>query len=80
MCTLIVVSCARVGAWVALRRFVCAMAAPEDAASYEWLFEHLLSVFSSPSWEGPLMDFIDDNCVVFDDEDENKVRDSRSRV
>jgi hypothetical protein len=56
------------------------MAAPEDAASYEWLFEHLLSVFSSPSWEGPLMDFIDDNCVVFDDEDENKVRDSRSRV
>ena len=28
---------------------------------HDWLFEYLMSAFKSPSWEIPLMMFIDDN-------------------
>lgn len=39
-----------------------------DASS--WLTDFLANVFLSPSWERPLMDFIDEHCLEFDDDQE----------
>jgi len=35
----------------------------------DWLFEYIDSVMKSPSWDSEVMGFIDDNCVVFDNEE-----------
>jgi hypothetical protein len=32
----------------------------------------LCIVAQSPAWDAAIMDFIDEHCVVFDNEDENK--------
>jgi hypothetical protein len=32
-----------------------------------------MEVFKSPAWETPVMTFIDEHCMYFDDEDENKL-------
>jgi len=45
----------------------------EDAAGEnDWIFDYLMSVIKSPSWDAEIMGFIDENCVVFDNEEENK--------
>ncbi|CAM9348904.1 unnamed protein product [Scytosiphon promiscuus] len=44
-----------------------------DATDSEWLFDFLLSVFKSPAWDLAVMGFIDENCAVFDKEEENKL-------
>lgn len=44
-----------------------------DVSDTEWLFDFLLSVFKSPSWDLAVMGFIDENCAVFDKEEENKL-------
>lgn len=46
------------------------MAEEDDSA---WLFDSLMGFLGSPQWALPVMAFIDDNCAVFDDEDENKL-------
>eukprot|EP00321_Phaeocystis_globosa_P007078 CAMPEP_0118822418 /NCGR_PEP_ID=MMETSP1162-20130426/9172_1 /TAXON_ID=33656 /ORGANISM="Phaeocystis Sp, Strain CCMP2710" /LENGTH=234 /DNA_ID=CAMNT_0006752965 /DNA_START=170 /DNA_END=870 /DNA_ORIENTATION=+ len=38
-----------------------------------WLFDAVLGFLKSPGWALPVMSFIDDNCIVFDSEDENKL-------
>lgn len=35
--------------------------ATDAASEHDWLFDYVLSAFRSPSWEIPLMMFIDDN-------------------
>lgn len=37
-----------------------------------WMFDFLMNLFESPEWEVPIMTFIDDNCMLFDNEEENK--------
>jgi len=27
----------------------------------------------SPRWKTPIMSFLDENCIIFDDDDENKL-------
>lgn len=44
-----------------------------DNTETEWLFDFLLSVFKSPAWDLAVMGFIDENCAVFDTEEENKL-------
>mmetsp|Transcript_10431 Transcript_10431/g.15600 ORF Transcript_10431/g.15600 Transcript_10431/m.15600 type:complete len:350 (-) Transcript_10431:310-1359(-) len=44
-----------------------------DQSSYEWLYEYLLQFLRSPGWKVPIMSFVDENCIVFDDEEENKL-------
>lgn len=39
----------------------------------EWLFDFLLSVFRSKQWDATVMGFIDEHCVVFDTDEENKL-------
>ena len=45
----------------------------EDNAGTDWLFDYMMNVFRSPSWEVPIMAFIDENCIIFDSEEENKM-------
>jgi len=37
-----------------------------------WVFDFVYSLFRTPAWEVPIMTWIDDNCLVFDGEEENK--------
>ena len=44
----------------------------EEPTEVDWLFEYIDSVMKSPAWESEVMGFIDDNCMIFDNEEENK--------
>jgi hypothetical protein len=35
----------------------------------DWLFEYIESVMKSPAWDSEVMGFVDDNCMVFDNEE-----------
>uniref|UniRef100_A0A8C5Q8F1 Cilia- and flagella-associated protein 36 n=1 Tax=Leptobrachium leishanense TaxID=445787 RepID=A0A8C5Q8F1_9ANUR len=41
----------------------------EDA---EWVLESVLGFLGGPVWTGPVMEFVEQKCLVFDDEEENK--------
>lgn len=45
----------------------------DDVTDKDWLFDFLLSVFKSPQWDVAVMGFIDENCAVFDGDEENKL-------
>lgn len=36
------------------------------------MYESVLQYLTSPLWKVPIHTFIDANCIVFDDEEENK--------
>lgn len=38
----------------------------------QWLYEYLLQYLTSPLWKVPIYEFLDENCIVFDDDEENK--------
>jgi hypothetical protein len=38
----------------------------------EWLFDSIIGFLKSPIWLNPIQSFIDENCLVFDNEEENK--------
>ena len=39
----------------------------------DWLFDYMMETSRSPTWEVPVMTFIDENCVIFDNDEENKL-------
>ena len=39
----------------------------------DWFFDMILNFLRSPRWVTPIMSFIDENCIVFDNDDENKL-------
>lgn len=39
----------------------------------DWFFDIIINFLRSPRWKSPIMSFLDDNCIVFDTEDENKL-------
>jgi hypothetical protein len=39
---------------------------------YDWLYEGVTGFLRSPLFSVPLMSFIDENCIIFDTEEENK--------
>ena len=41
----------------------------DEPTEVDWLFEYIDSVMKSPSWDSEVMGFIDDNCMVFDNEE-----------
>ena len=49
------------------------MASTGGNSEHDWLFEYVKSVLSSPSWEVPIMSFIDDNCILFGSDEENSL-------
>lgn len=38
----------------------------QKTSAFDWLVDVLHNIFNSPTWESPLMNFIDENCLVFD--------------
>lgn len=52
------------------------MAINDEAAlvSYkqEWLYDYIIQFLRSPGWRVPILTFIDEYCVLFDNSDENK--------
>ena len=44
----------------------------KDKTASDWVFESLLTYMRSPRWDVPVLEFIDRNCVQFDQEEENK--------
>ncbi|XP_030052078.1 cilia- and flagella-associated protein 36 isoform X2 [Microcaecilia unicolor] len=39
----------------------------------EWVVESIFGFLSGPIWSVPVLDFVEQNCSVFDDEEENKL-------
>jgi hypothetical protein len=39
----------------------------------DWVYDSVVGFLLSPLWRDPIMDFIRDNSLVFDSEDENKL-------
>lgn len=37
-----------------------------------WLSDYIFYIFKSPSWAVPIANFVDERCIIFDDEEENK--------
>ncbi|KAM3145218.1 hypothetical protein pb186bvf_002546 [Paramecium bursaria] len=47
-------------------------AQPQQAQENTWMYDLILQYLASPLWRNPISDFLDENCVVFDEEEENK--------
>ena len=39
----------------------------------DWFFDMIIGFLRSPRWKVPVMTFLDEKCVAFDNEDENKL-------
>ena len=39
----------------------------------DWFFDMIINFLRSPRWKTPIMTFLDEHCIVFDTEDENKL-------
>ena len=51
---------------------------PADAdtlvrSTKDWLYDYILSFLKSPAWRNPILQFMDEHCILFDSEDENKL-------
>eukprot|EP00614_Pseudopedinella_elastica_P022357 CAMPEP_0172630302 /NCGR_PEP_ID=MMETSP1068-20121228/173025_1 /TAXON_ID=35684 /ORGANISM="Pseudopedinella elastica, Strain CCMP716" /LENGTH=187 /DNA_ID=CAMNT_0013441107 /DNA_START=40 /DNA_END=600 /DNA_ORIENTATION=+ len=44
----------------------------DKTTDVDFLFDYIDSVMKSPAWDSEVMGFIDENCMVFDNEEENK--------
>eukprot|EP00240_Pyramimonas_obovata_P016432 CAMPEP_0118952146 /NCGR_PEP_ID=MMETSP1169-20130426/54352_1 /TAXON_ID=36882 /ORGANISM="Pyramimonas obovata, Strain CCMP722" /LENGTH=264 /DNA_ID=CAMNT_0006899325 /DNA_START=58 /DNA_END=849 /DNA_ORIENTATION=+ len=44
-----------------------------EAEDHEWLYEAVIRYLQGPMYSTPLMGFIDEQCVIFDTEEENKL-------
>jgi The ARF-like 2 binding protein BART len=40
----------------------------------EWLFETLLQFFHSPLWKSPILTWMDEKCLTFDQDQENHLQ------
>ena len=40
---------------------------------YDWIFDFVLQFLESDKFDAAIMDFVDEKCFVFDDEEENKL-------
>ena len=40
---------------------------------YEWIFDYALQFLESDKFDALVMDFVDERCFLFDDEEENKL-------
>jgi len=39
----------------------------------DWFFDIIINFLRSPRWKTPIMSFLDEYCIIFDTEDENKL-------
>ncbi|CAK85497.1 unnamed protein product (macronuclear) [Paramecium tetraurelia] len=46
---------------------------PVEVTDDIWMYDLILQYLASPIWRNPISDFLDENCIIFDDEEENKI-------
>ena len=39
----------------------------------EWILEIISDYLNSPTWKNPIVNFIEENCVIFEDAEENSL-------
>jgi hypothetical protein len=39
----------------------------------DWVFDIIITFLRSPRWRSPVMSFLDEHCIIFENEDENKL-------
>jgi hypothetical protein len=44
-----------------------------DVRLQDWFFDMIIGFLRSPRWKAPVMSFLDEHCIVFDNEEENKL-------
>jgi hypothetical protein len=46
----------------------------EDELSKDevWIYDYVKQYLTSPIWRNPLLDFMEENCLIFEDVEENK--------
>ena len=44
----------------------------KEGDEFDWIFDFVLQFLESDKFDASVMDFIDEKCVFFDSEDENK--------
>eukprot|EP00747_Dinoflagellata_sp_TGD_P199042 gnl/TRDRNA2_/TRDRNA2_72198_c0_seq1.p1 gnl/TRDRNA2_/TRDRNA2_72198_c0~~gnl/TRDRNA2_/TRDRNA2_72198_c0_seq1.p1 ORF type:complete len:506 (+),score=141.79 gnl/TRDRNA2_/TRDRNA2_72198_c0_seq1:60-1577(+) len=44
-----------------------------DTGDLEWLSDYVVQILKSPTWVSPIAQFVDERCIIFDDEEENKL-------
>lgn len=50
-----------------------AIAQSKQLADQEWLSDYIIGFLKSPSWVTPVMEYIEQHCIIFDSEAENKL-------
>lgn len=45
----------------------------DKGSNIEWVYDYLVQFLKSPGWSLPIIQFIDDNCSHFDNDEENKL-------
>jgi len=45
----------------------------QKAEENDWLLDAVLSFMKSPRWRAPVVSYIEEYCLVFDNEEENKL-------
>lgn len=45
----------------------------EGTVENNWMIDFILAFFHSAEWKAPVLSFIEEKCIVFDDEEENKL-------
>lgn len=38
----------------------------------KWMYEFVVQFLNSPIWRVSILDFVDEKCIIFDNEEENK--------
>lgn len=46
----------------------------ENTKRYNWIIDCLDSILTSPRWEAEVLSYVDEKCIIFDDEDENQLQ------
>lgn len=45
----------------------------QEEGENDWFFDIIINFLRSPRWKAPIMSFLDEHCIIFDNEDENKL-------
>ena len=46
---------------------------PQEEGENDWFFDIIINFLRSPRWKTPVMSFLDEYCIIFDNEEENKL-------
>lgn len=46
---------------------------PQVEGEHDWIFDCLITFLKSPRWKTPVVSYIEEHCLVFDNEEENKL-------